>query len=405
MSRAPQSLSVGEDGDEVRGTDRAGRMGWCAAALFALVVLGACAVLALAAHSAAATATATARHRSASLSAHLEQSTTHATQQLQHQLVGQGRSRDGGGTSSSGTVPGGPSPSNGPQGSPTDQQNGVTPQDCVVEWSVTVPCTAPCRGGFKVSVCTATTGPFDGGAPCTAELGDYLTSSCDGGEGGVPCACTAADFTVTASDGTTFNPFFDDATVLPCGGCLANGNGQPCYLSCNPLTADGTLSGDASISCVAGTWSLPQVAASCRASAATCPVVPESQALSYLAGGVCDGAEIGDVCRVYCNPGYILARGAAAQATCLEGAQWSEAIACVQVQQAGVTCPEIFADASLAYATAPSTDSQFVCVGASASNVCSVTCNAGYELAAGARGAATCTLGGAWSALVQCVAV
>ena len=245
-----------------------------------------------------------------------------------------------------------------------------------------------------MSLCASTSGPFNGGAPCGNEPGDVQTSSCDGGEASTPCLCSANDF--VQADGS--NPFFDASTVVTCGACDAVNNGQPCYLTCAQSAAGNKYVGDASISCMQGTWTLPQTLPSCGAGVQRCPLIPEDETLGYVPGGVCDGAELGDVCMAYCNPGWILAPYAQPTATCLADGQWSAPILCIQVDQNVAACPPIEQGGTLTYAPG----STFDCFKAGLGATCSVTCVAGYIIPSGSYGSATCGPLGSWTAVIEC---
>lgn len=333
---------------------------------------------------------------------------------------GSGHSRD---VTPPAHVPGGPGTCTNCNGT----TNGVTPQDCVLYLTTTVQdngstCTSNCRGGFQIDIVMSTSGPFDGGLPCTNEPGDIITRSCTGDESSQACYCSANDFYITDSiTQEVTNPYFDSDTVMPCGNCDGLLNGQQCYLTCKgPVLSNGmggtTLSGPNAITCMAGTWSLPQPNAhnyglppSCAYGAQTCPVIPEDDSLSYAPGGVCDGAQIGDLCVAFCNPGYVLKEGANGMASCTEEG-WSNLVACVLVQQYPSGCPALPQDSSFTYE--PLSDgSASVCVGAMPGDVCSISCNSqivsgtvtGYVLAPGNSGSATCMPGGYWSAPMHCV--
>lgn len=308
---------------------------------------------------------------------------------------GQGPLENG---SSSNCVPGGPCNQQNADG------NGVNPVDCQVYWSVTVPCASTCRGGFQVQYVTSISGPFFGGAPCAYEPGDVATMSCAGDVPSLPCLCNAVDFDVPdpTNPGQTFNPYFDANTIQTCGSCDGVNNGAPCYLTCAAsLPYTGVQQGDKQITCMNGTWSAPQLFPSCPPQPTICPVIPEDASLGYVPGAICDGAGVDDVCIIYCNPGYTLAPGSAASATCMNSGVWSAQLGCVQVQQAPLFCPPMWPLEKF------SVVNSYTCVRAALGDMCSITCNPNYTLTSNTSPLATCTLGSdgvtlSWSNIVNC---
>jgi len=211
----------------------------------------------------------------------------------------------------------------------------ASPLDCKITWTPVGACSGNCTGALQQEVANITQEPTNGGAPCDAAPGDTRYVPC---ASGAPCLCFASDLIGGGPNGA----YFDAGTVVTCGACDGMSSGSKCFLACSPDAVAGgaagaappTLSGDTSLTCVAGQWSLPAQVPSCSPAAVPCPAIAEDGSRGHLPNSICIGATANDACSIYCKPGFHLVipgdtpYATAHTAVCLLGGTWDRVPAC-----------------------------------------------------------------------------